>query len=278
MQQAIKLKSKCCQWFIISHLSGRFTFISFSFPFYIISEMYKNWKEQGLDSLTAIKWYRVSEVVQYLHDLRRYIICTPGKLSTSYMPMLQKEDSPIENEQEPEAQAEGDVLMMLQNNEPIQGLPAKESQRFPLNEVYICEAIGEWGLKLDRLALMTSIMVNTNKLERRYSNVLTAGDLEEHGMAMIHDLMRMIVDRVDFVNRQKFETRYDLNWQMELEQAPQQNQSHQSITDSSTTNHIKREESPRSNSTSSGSSTPQYRSMSSDRSDATMDLTLNQPN
>ncbi|KAK4511554.1 uncharacterized protein ATC70_012769 [Mucor velutinosus] len=237
--------------------------------------MYTNWQEQGLDSFTAIRWYRVGAVVEYLHELRRYIICTPGKLSSTYMPMLQKEYSQV-YDGEQDALSEGHA-MAQQNNERTQGLPAKESQRFPAHEVYICEAIGDWGLMLDRLALMSSIMVNTNRLERRYPHVDTAGGLEEQGMVMIHKLMRMIVERVDFVNRQQFEARYDLNWQQEQEHE-QTSQQRSGITESNKANHVKREETPRRDTTGSGSSTPHYRSMSSDRSEGTVDLTSNQPN
>lgn len=214
----------------------------------------------------------MGEVVQYLHDLSRFIVCTPGKMSTSYLPMLQQEYAQVFRAQEPDAPSQG--LAMIQQD--TQDLPAKENQRFPSNQVYICEAIGEWGLKLDRLALMSSIMVNTNRLERRYSDVDTAGELEERGMLMIHELMRMIVDRVDFIDRQKFETRYDLSWQQEEHnQTPLQRNS---VTEINNTNHVKREETPRRDTTGSGLSTPQYRSMSSDRSDDIVDLTYNQSN
>ncbi|GAN04282.1 hypothetical protein MAM1_0059d03742 [Mucor ambiguus] len=242
--------------------------------------MYKNWQEQGLSSFTAIRWYRVEEVIQYLHDLRRYIIYTPGKMSSAYMPMLQKGDSQGCDEHGQGTEDHG--MPQRQAHEHKQGLPAKENQRFPSHEVYICEAIGEWGLKLDRLALMSSVMVNTNRLERGYSHVDTVGDLEEHVMVMLHGLKRMIVDRVDFVSRQQFEARYDLNWQAEeqeaYEQTPQQNH-HQlsSISESINSNHVKREETSSRDTTGSGASTPQYRSMSSNHSDGTVDLTSNPP-
>jgi hypothetical protein len=153
--------------------------------------MYTNWEEQALDSLTAIKWYPVTVVVDYLNSLRRYLINTPGKISDSYIPML---GSGIEEETD------------------MQVLPAKKNQRFPPNTFYICEAIGSWGLKLDNIALLTNIMINTNRLERKYPNINSPGDLEDRAFTLMHNLMRMIQDRTHFINRSKFEARYNLSW------------------------------------------------------------------
>lgn len=187
------------------------------------------------------------------------------------MPVLQHEYNQAYDEQEQDASSqEHDII-----ERDTQGLPAKENQRFPSDGIYICEAIGEWGLKLDRLALMSNIMVNTNRLERRYPHVDTAGELEERGMVLIHELMRMIVDRVDFINRQTFETRYNLKWQQEEHgQTPQQSSSVAETNNNA--NHLKREETSRRDTADSGSSTLQYRSMSSDPSEDTVDLTSNQ--
>lgn len=153
--------------------------------------MYTNWEEQALDSLTAIKWYPVAVVVDYLNSLRQYLINTPGKISDSYIPML---GSGTEEETD------------------IQVLPANKNQRFPPDIFYICEAIGDWGLKLDNIALLTNIMINTNRLERKYPNINTPGDLEDRAFTLMHDLMRMLQNRTHFINRQKFEARYDLSW------------------------------------------------------------------
>ncbi|KAI8639971.1 hypothetical protein BD408DRAFT_370687, partial [Parasitella parasitica] len=153
--------------------------------------MYSNWEEQALDSLTTIKWYPVAEVIRYLDSLRRFIIMTPGKLSETYMPMLHRGG---------------------EHDMHHQDLPASKSERFPKYEAYICEAIGDWGLKLDSLALISSIVVNTNRLERKYPHVNSPGDLEQLALGIIHELRGMVQDRIDFVNRQKFEARYDLDW------------------------------------------------------------------
>ncbi|CEP12871.1 hypothetical protein [Parasitella parasitica] len=179
--------------------------------------MYSNWEEQALNSLVAIKWYSVIEVIRYLDCLRLFIIMTPGKLSETYMPMLVWED-------------EHDV-----HNH---GLPARKDARFPSDQVYICEAIGDWGLRLDNLALISSIMVNTNKLERKYPHVTTPGDLEQHALRMIDELRRMVQGRIDFINRQKFEARYNLDWTNGTAQVSVQSMI---LIESQTANNIKTE-------------------------------------
>lgn len=196
------------------------------------------------------------------------------------MPMLQKEDSQACNDADQEQGTDAhNIQQQQQDNQHTHGLPAQESQRFPSHEAYICEAIGEWGLKLDRLELTSSIMVNTNRLERRYPRVDTVGELEYQGLKMIHELMQMVADRVDFVSRQQFEARYDLNWQETEEEEHEQTSQQRSTAESSNANHVKRQEAfRRDTSTGSGSTTPPYRSMSSDRSDSTVDLTPNLPN
>ncbi|KAI8647038.1 hypothetical protein BD408DRAFT_409108 [Parasitella parasitica] len=153
--------------------------------------MYSNWEEQALSSLTTIKWFSIAEVISYLDNLRRFIILTPGKLSEVNMPMLHRE---------------------IKNDIHNQSLPARQNKRFPDSNAYVCEAIGDWGLKLDNLALISSVMVNTNRLKRGYSHINSPGDLEQFALEMIHELRRMVQDRVDFVNRQTFEARYGLGW------------------------------------------------------------------
>lgn len=222
--------------------------------------MYTNWEEQALDSLAAIKWYPVTEVVAYLNSLRQYLINTPGKLSRSYIPMLDRGTD---------------------EETYIQVLPAKKNQRFPPNTFYICEAIGDWGLKLDNIALLTNIMINTNRLERKYPNINSPGDLEDRAFTLMHDLIRMLQDRTYFINRQKFEERYGLNWtpcnaQSQLNSVSINNHT-LIIKEEATTNGFRQQSSSGSNTPTANSSMAnsdqRYRSASQESTAPTIDLT-----
>ncbi|CEP12585.1 hypothetical protein [Parasitella parasitica] len=153
--------------------------------------MYRNWEEQDLNSLTTIKWYPIAKVISYLDNLRQFIIRSPGVPNESNMPMLHRG-------------TEYDLH--------YQSLPARKNERFPVDEAYICEAIGDWGLKLDNLALISSVMINTNRLKRKYPKIDSPGDLEHLALEKVHEIRRMVQGKVDFVNRQIFEALYTLDW------------------------------------------------------------------
>lgn len=165
--------------------------------------MYLNWEEKSMYVIDSLKWYPVSKVVQYLHDLRRFIIDTPGKYGISYLPRLE------------------DIAELLPTDLTVTGttdnngslnIPASKEHRFPYEICYICEAIGDWSLKLDKLALAANIMVNPSRLERKYPDLETAGDLEHYAIVVINQLLHMLSDRESFVNQEIFEELYGLQW------------------------------------------------------------------
>lgn len=162
--------------------------------------MYVNWDERSMVALTKFKWYLVEDVLDYLHELRFYVINTPGKFSASYLPQLK--DSRQREEMEP-------------SNPLLHQIPASKILRFPNKQVFLCEAIGLWNLHLDWLQLGCNIMINTNRLERKYPDYETAGQLESYILQMINTLLQQLEAKTDFISQEVFESRYDLTWSVD---------------------------------------------------------------
>jgi hypothetical protein len=166
--------------------------------------MYTNWEDNSMYVVDTLKWYPVSKVVEYLHELRKFIIETPGKYGASYLPRL-----------EDIAEPQVDFTVVDAPGSSSNGshnIPASKDNRFPDEICYICEAIGEWGVRLDKLALAANIMVNPNRLERKYPDFDTAGVLEHYAIVSINQLLHMVHENVSFVNQEVFEERYGLKW------------------------------------------------------------------
>lgn len=159
--------------------------------------MYSNWEEKSMLIPSMFNWYLVDDVIDYLHEVRTYVINTPGKFSASYMPKLK------DNRHQDVVEPSSPLLF---------GIPASQNSRFPVDKVYLCEAIGECSQLLDRLQLACNIMVNTNRLERKYPEFDTAGRLEFYVLELISNMLQYIETREDLITQQIFENRYDLNW------------------------------------------------------------------
>ncbi|KAI7876327.1 hypothetical protein K492DRAFT_198548 [Lichtheimia hyalospora FSU 10163] len=145
--------------------------------------MYRNWNKRVEAASTNLKWYRVQDIVVYVHGLREYIINAIGKRSETYTYKLQ----------------------------PV-SCPAARNNRFPENEMYVCEGVGEWCRQIDQLLLLVSIIIYPNKLERQYYNLKTKGDTEMAFLDSVSHLLHEIEALNNVIDRATFETRYNLQW------------------------------------------------------------------
>lgn len=143
--------------------------------------MYINWNER-IEVVKTLKWYRLDDLLVYLHTLRENLVTTVGRLSHSYMPKL----------------------------EPV--CPASPESRFPDNTIFICEGYGDWGARIDRLQLTISIVLHANKIDRKYPGVRTQGDAEIAVLDCIDDLLKTVEETKDVFVRCTFEERYKLQW------------------------------------------------------------------
>ncbi|ORE06209.1 hypothetical protein BCV72DRAFT_228662 [Rhizopus microsporus var. microsporus] len=153
--------------------------------------MYTNWSSNSA-TFTTLKWYRVDTIASFLHELRQYIINTPGKFSATYLPKPPKSE-----------------------------LPASVNERFPGAEGWLCEAIGDWNAKFDCLLLAANVMVNVNRLDRKYPEYKTAGDAEYYCILSINELLHMIAspELGEVIKQSAFEQRYALEWYDDAEDA-----------------------------------------------------------
>jgi hypothetical protein len=182
--------------------------------------MYTNWEDNSMYVIGTLKWYSVTSVVEYLHELRQFIIDTPGKYGASYLPRLEEIAAAeigftvVDGILEEEGSRSHNAPICKDRSDSLgsHNLPASKDSRFPSDSSYICEAIGDWSLRLDKLALAANVMVNTNRLERKYRDFDTAGDVELYAIVSINQLLQMIHDHVSFINRDVFEQRYGLQW------------------------------------------------------------------
>ncbi|KAI7901674.1 uncharacterized protein BX663DRAFT_513646 [Cokeromyces recurvatus] len=160
--------------------------------------MYVNWEAKSIQAIETLKWYPITRVIEYLHELRRFIIETPGKYSASYLPQLIKTTS--------------DTIV---DSTSFYILPASRNKRFPSDMIYICEAVGDWSLKLDNLALAANIMVHTNRLDRKYPNFQEPGQVEYYALKLINELLSTIASQKNLCNQFIFEDKYGLQWDEE---------------------------------------------------------------
>ncbi|KAI8388258.1 uncharacterized protein BYT42DRAFT_559486 [Radiomyces spectabilis] len=144
--------------------------------------MYEGWS-QRVEHACTLYWYRVRDVLSYLHELRLYILDSPGKLSSTYIPRLV----------------------------PIP-CPATRTTRFPDQGAYICEGFGHWNENIDHLTLFVSVMVYPHKLERVYGDLRSQGDLEIMVFQYMNDILRSLEMFHDVFTRESFERHYDLTW------------------------------------------------------------------
>ncbi|KAG1150489.1 hypothetical protein G6F37_001351 [Rhizopus arrhizus] len=146
--------------------------------------MYVNWDSQ-IEPISSLKWYKVDSFISYLHDVRQYLTQTIGKFSASYLPRS------IE-----------------------QVLPATANQRFPATESWLCEGLGEWSMKYDLLSLALNVALHPHRLERKYPEYETAGEVEYYCLMVINDLLHLLAspEEAQVVQRSVFEQKYGLRW------------------------------------------------------------------
>ncbi|KAI9029699.1 hypothetical protein CLU79DRAFT_786979 [Phycomyces nitens] len=146
--------------------------------------MYSHWDSRA-QTVSKLKWYKLTDLINYCHGVRDYVIGSTAKLSLSYMPKLQPQ-------------------------EPFFG----QHQRFPENDIYLTEGVGEWNIRIDRLALILSTLFSTNKIERKYPDITTQGEAELVVLSCIDDLLKAIEIHSDVFDQFEFENRYELVWQV----------------------------------------------------------------
>ncbi|KAI8136985.1 hypothetical protein BJV82DRAFT_525993 [Fennellomyces sp. T-0311] len=146
--------------------------------------MYQNWDHKATMVVTRLKWYRVEDIVKFAQDVCNYILTTAGKPSECYAPKL-----------------------------PGTVCPAEANRQFPPNELYICEGIGDWSYRINILLLSLSMVVHTNKLQRKYPNIETPGEAELTLLATAAEVLIAVEQMQDIVDRGMFERRYSLRWQ-----------------------------------------------------------------
>lgn len=145
--------------------------------------MYKNWEESI--TIAKFRWYSVSNLIKFLHDLRDHII---SNNSSKVLPFK---------------------VSFLESKT----LPAAKSKRFPENDAYLCEGIGDLTEKLDRLYLTISVLMNPQRLERKYTEYKTVGEVEMYILKSINQLLcELELNTEMIITREAFESRHRLFW------------------------------------------------------------------
>ncbi|KAI7869707.1 hypothetical protein BDF14DRAFT_1779799 [Spinellus fusiger] len=145
--------------------------------------MYLNWPHRA-QTASQLKWYKLTDLLDYCHELRSFIIDAPGKLSACYVPLLEATESLMD-----------------------------QHKRFPKEDIYISEGYGDWCLQIDQLCLTVAIVLYPNKLVRQYPTIKTQGEAEVHVLSCIDTLLKM-AERLECVfDQQLYETRYGLHWE-----------------------------------------------------------------
>lgn len=139
---------------------------------------YRHWHQRA-DMASCLRWYRVEDIIVHVHLLRGWIMNADVQQQTP--PGL--------------------------NPSP----PVCRLRRFP-EDAHVCEAIGGWGLRLDRLALSLLLLHEPARLERAYPHTTTPGEAEIAVLDMIDDILRAVETYEDVFTRESFENRYDLQW------------------------------------------------------------------
>ncbi|GAN06231.1 hypothetical protein MAM1_0116d05711 [Mucor ambiguus] len=139
--------------------------------------VYINWSESSfIIQSAAFKWYSVECLIDYLHDLRAHILQQGGTRK--------------------------DLKTSILASTP---LPATEKQRF--EGCYVCEAVGDYGYKLDEIGLKF-IKLSNNKCHR----VSSTSEAELDVLGIIHDMLKSIESKKDIMDQCTFEARYGLMW------------------------------------------------------------------
>lgn len=141
--------------------------------------MYENWSSDMQQRICMLKWYRLEDVLCYIHTIRDRLL--EGK--TLCTPRLQA--SPC---------------------------PADKNTCFPENEAYICEGVGDWSCIFCKLQLLLGIIRDPSKLYQYYPGVHSVGEAETMLVDSIHDILKDVEMFKDIFTQNVFETRYGLVW------------------------------------------------------------------
>ncbi|KAJ8656752.1 hypothetical protein O0I10_007599 [Lichtheimia ornata] len=155
--------------------------------------MYTGWS-QRMNAVSRLRWYNVNDLTDCCHQLRTLL------LSPDFLENVVAQDvRPYQHQH---------IFHLLRGGE----CPASHLRRFPLDVLYVCEGIGDWGLRVDRLQMAMNLALFPERLDRAYPNIQTPGDADLTVFDALHDILEAIGGMVDLIDRNEFEERYHLNW------------------------------------------------------------------
>ncbi|ORZ01399.1 hypothetical protein BCR43DRAFT_542332 [Syncephalastrum racemosum] len=147
---------------------------------------YRQWHQRA-DMVSALRWYKLEDIITHVHVLREWIM----NADVEQQPPPRLSPSP----------------------------PVCRRRRFS-ESAYVCEAVGGWGLRLDRLALSLLLIYEPARLGRGYPNTATPGEGEVAVLETIDDILKAAETYEDVFTRDAFEDRYDLDWYMDVASEP----------------------------------------------------------
>lgn len=131
----------------------------------LVKMTYRDWNQRVSFVCAQFRWYRLTDLLTFVDDLRRCILESIGKISEVRCPPL----------------------------EPLGEPPAQPHLRFPESDTFVCDGVGDWADRIDALLLARSLILYPNKLLRRYPDILTQGEAELYALHLINQFMRDVV-------------------------------------------------------------------------------------
>ncbi|KAI9488774.1 hypothetical protein BDB00DRAFT_877131 [Zychaea mexicana] len=145
--------------------------------------MYSDWDAKTETIANRLNWYRVDDLIEFVHQICEFVIKSMGKMSDSYAPKL-----------------------------AVSRCPAQYNVRFPAEELYVCEGTGNWSFRINTLLLSLSLVLYPNKLQRKYIDINTPGDAEMTLLTAASEILFCIEQMHDLFDRGTFENRYAVQW------------------------------------------------------------------
>lgn len=174
--------------------------------------MYNGWS-QRMQAVSRLRWYNITDLTDCCHQLRTLL------LSPDYLEHVAEEVRAYQLDH---------IFHQLRGGE----CPASHLRRFPLDALYVCEGIGDWGLRVDRLQMSMNLALFPERLGRSYPNIQSPGDADLTVFDALHDILEAIGGMIDVIDRTEFEERYRLNW---IPAAPHHHHHHQQHQSPATT-------------------------------------------
>ncbi|KAI9316902.1 hypothetical protein BX666DRAFT_2027709 [Dichotomocladium elegans] len=147
---------------------------------------YNNWSSRPEALRSNFRWFPLSQLIRYIQEVRNLVLRLPPQ-----QPMVS-----------------GSIA-----EPPVTVCPVGQNQRFPENELFVCDALGDWGQKIDEFQLMCSILRSPTKLQRKYKNINTIGDVDYHVLVIASGLLKDAEQQHAVIDRTFFESRYCLQWE-----------------------------------------------------------------